>query len=138
MTPVRVVSTTLATALLLVGLWLWWEWFTAAGSDLATTAAYADPEAQYLECIGNTDSETCQNTLKRQEEEKKPEDILKNTYFRYMAVKSCFERWKGSKQVYINDAEMNKAEQYMSAIDKRLNLPTKDKMWGQNLSYHFC
>ena len=110
----RIVCGTLATLLL-----------------VATTAAYADPEARYLECIRNKNSETCQKALKQQEKEKKPEDILRNTYFRYMTVKSCFERGQKFKQVYINNAEMNKAKEYMSVIDKKLNLPTKDQMWGQ-------
>jgi hypothetical protein len=78
----RIVCGTLATLLL-----------------VATTAAYADPEARYLECIRNKNSETCQKALKQQEKEKKPEDILRNTYFRYMTVKSCFERRQKFKQV---------------------------------------
>ena len=98
---------------------------------VATTAAYGDPEAQYLECIRNKNSKTCQNALKQHDKEKKPEDILRNTYFRYMTVKSCFERPQKVKQGYINNAEMNKAKEYMSTIDKKLNLPTKDQMWGQ-------
>jgi hypothetical protein len=48
-----------------------------------------------------------------------------------MIVKSCFNRQQRFKQVYINNAEMNKAEVYMSAIDKKLKLATKDQMWGQ-------
>jgi hypothetical protein len=110
----RIVCGTLATLLL-----------------VATTAAYADPEAQYLECIRNKNSKACQNALKQREKEKKPEDILRNTYFRYMTVKSCFDRRQKFKQVYINNAEMTKAKEYMSTIDKKLNLPTKDQMWGQ-------
>jgi hypothetical protein len=110
----RIVCGTLATLLL-----------------VAITAAYADPEAEYLECIRNKNSKACQNALKQLEKEKKPEDILRNTYFRYMIVKSCFNRQKRFKQVYINNAEMNKAEVYMSAIDKKLKLATKDQMWGQ-------
>jgi hypothetical protein len=46
---------------------------------VAITAAYADPEAEYLECIRNKNSKACQNALKRLEKEKKPEDILRNT-----------------------------------------------------------
>jgi hypothetical protein len=58
----RIVCGTLATLLL-----------------VAITAAYADPEAEYLECIRNKNFKACQNALKRLEKEKKPEDILRNT-----------------------------------------------------------
>jgi hypothetical protein len=49
----RIVCGTLATLLL-----------------VATTAAHADPEAKYLECIRNNNSKACQNALKQREKKR--------------------------------------------------------------------
>jgi hypothetical protein len=67
----------------------------------------------------------------QEEEAAKPENILQVAYGNYIGTKQCFEWRQGYLEVYISEPEMENARKYIAAIDKKLNVPTKDIIWSK-------
>jgi hypothetical protein len=56
------------------------------------------------------------------------EKALWGSYMSYIMVKECYEA-REYKEVYISAAQFDRAKRYVAAIDEKLNLPNKDKLW---------
>jgi C-terminal processing protease CtpA/Prc len=72
----------------------------------------------------------------QEQESRKPENLLRASYSRYIFIKQCWESRSGYLAVFISDPEMERAKKAVSRIEDKLKpqLPsavTTDELWSE-------
>lgn len=107
------------------------------GNHLKEYVTYMLGETQVKKVVDNYDKEQAANKQKN-DYAKSPAGQLESAYFAYAFVKSCHTARKGYALVYVNDVELNKANNAIKLREKQLLTQTpqlsaqKNALWEQN------